>query len=175
MIGKVFTYLGLSLLICSMVIPSSLHFGLFHWQQKQIRKEVKAHFRAGLKPNEISQFQFTQAQFDNLDWEGRDEFFWKGHKYDIVTVKEEAGKIKVQAWLDDKESELRKRFHSLLGKQQPHPQEQDLKLIDYFKNYFIESLNLPKAFARWEAFSSFWQASFSEAHLPTISPPPRQD
>lgn len=131
------TYLGILSLILSLVLPSSLNLSLYHWQGSKIRQEVKAYFKAGLKDSELSTFTFSEIEYRALDWENEHEFIWNNSKYDIVSIVYQGPKIIVKAWLDDKESALRKRFHELLETHQPPPASSDtFKLIDFFKGFF---------------------------------------
>lgn len=172
MFKQALTYLGLSLLICSMVLPSGLHFGLYHYQRKQIRKTVKAHFISGLKKEETRIFNFSEVQYSKLEWDGDDEFVWQERKYDVIAQSSSADGIQIKAWLDDEESELRSRFHRLLRKNQAPPQGEDLKLIDHFKHFFFEEQSSEVAFAKCDPNFNPWQDPVSVPYLNLIGQPP---
>lgn len=173
MFSHLLKYLGLSLLIISLVLPAGLHFGAYHWQRKAIRKEVKAYFKSGLKATEIQVFHFSYADFAALEWEGKEEFIWQNHKYDLITQENSESGITIKAWLDDKESELRQRFHKLLKQHSPPSPQQDLKLIDFFKQYFFALNPSLVAWVDFELKMPYWLPPKSEKHQTLIAPPPR--
>lgn len=172
MFSHLLKYLGLSLLIISLVLPAGLHFGAYHWQRKSIRREVKAYFKSGLKAEEIQVFHFSKENFAQLEWEEKEEFIWQDHKYDLISQEETESGFTIRAWLDDKESELRQRFHELLKQHSPPSPEQEVKLIDFFKQYFYEENLVALAVVGFNSKESFWLGPKSESHLALFYPPP---
>ena len=166
-------YLGLLSLFLILVLPSMLNLGLYKWQRASIKKEVKAIFKSGLKSSEISHFTFSSEQFRKLEWEESSEFIYLGKKFDLIDLQEEEGRIYIQAWLDDKESLLRDRFHALLKKHLPSSTDTDLQLIDLFKGFHQSELMLPLCFDQESINFSHCSDSELELYLYSPSPPPR--
>lgn len=172
MFRSLFTYLGLGAIILSLILPSTLNYGLFKWQSKKVKQEVKALFKSGLQEDELTVFRLEADAYRNLDWEEAGEFIWAGHKYDVLSVEIESGAVILKAWLDDKESSLRQRFHHLLKQHQPQQNNNDLKLIDLFKGFFFQLLSPSKSImieiSQNDRWSSFYQSIFRLLE----SPPP---
>lgn len=167
------TYLGLAALIASLIIPSVLNYGLYTWQSQKLKKEVKTIFKAGLEQSQISSFEFEAVQYQSLEREGKSEFFWEGHKYDLISLDFKKGKVLIKAWLDDKESSLNRQFHNLLKRHQPSSENNDQPLIDYFKGFYFQSITLAyKSFPQSHFGSDVFDASLDPV-LKIVSPPPR--
>lgn len=140
------TYLasiGLSSLIA---LPFLWHLGLYEYQAQANRKEVKALFKAGIAPEELTYFEFSKAQAQNLEWEkaGR-EFFWQGHKYDVYALEENGDQLIISAWLDDKESALKKRFEALLKQHSPSPNQKEQEFFKLLKQQWLDPSEIPSA------------------------------
>lgn len=166
-------YIGLLSLTSILVVPSVLNLGLYRWQRSAIKQEVKSLFKAGLKPSEISHFHLSQEELEKLEWEESHEFIYQGRKYDLISQSEEGGLVHIQAWLDDKESALRDRFHQLLKKHLPSSTDTEVQLIDLFKGFHQPYTEADAVSSPISIFHSAYQASSSEEHLSTKGPPPR--
>ena len=172
MFRSLFTYLGLGALIFSLILPSTLNYGLFKWQSKKVKKEVKALFKSGLQEDELTIFQLEAEAYRNLEWEEAGEFIWAGHKYDVLSIEIERGSVILKAWLDDKESSLRQRFHHLLKQHQPQRNNNDLKLIDLFKGFFFQFHRPSKSIAMETSQNDGWSNFYQSIFRLLESPPP---
>jgi len=166
-------YLGISSLIISLILPSVLNLSLFSWRSLELRKELKARFKSGIPESECTVFLLEALEYQNLDWENATEFFWKDHKYDLIALEVKQGRIQLMAWLDEEESELKRRFHQLLRQHPPEQEDCPLALIDHFKNYFLDWPSAGTAFAEYDFHVDSWINPESSAHLRNLSPPPR--
>jgi len=172
MFQKALKYLGIAAVCISIAVPSLMHFSMYHWQSLKIRQEVKAKFKEGLSADEIQHFSFNKNQYEALNREGEDEFIWQGHKYDIIKITRQGGKIFIEAWLDDAESALRHRFHDMLDRQLPRSTDSEINLLDFFKSFHL----LPfKEMAHQEEnpplFSKYLDLK-GKLSLQSLSPPP---
>ena len=166
-------YIGLLSLTSILVVPSVLNLGLYRWQRSAIKQEVKSLFKAGLKPSEISHFHFSQEELEKLEWEESQEFIYQGRKYDLISQSEEGGLVHLQAWLDDKESALRDRFHQLLKKHLPSTTDTEVQLIDLFKGFHQLHTLADLVSSPITVLNGIYQSSSSEVHLSACAPPPR--
>lgn len=172
MFRSIFTYLGLGALIISLILPSTLNYGLFKWQSKKVKKEVKALFKSGLQENELTIFHLEADTYQNLEWEEAGEFIWAGHKYDVLSVEIAKGSVILKAWLDDKESDLRQRFHKLLKQHQPQRNDSDLKLIDLFKSFYFQFNSSANYFNLETSLIDGWTNLYQSLIRLLESPPP---
>jgi len=172
MFRSLFTYLGLGALIFSLILPSTLNYSLFKWQSKKVKKEVKALFKSGLQEDELTIFQLEAEAYQNLEWEEASEFIWAGHKYDVLSIEIESGSVILKAWLDDKESSLRKRFHHLLKQHQPKRNTDALKLIDLFKGFYFQFVRPSKSWPSHTSYNDHWSSFYQSIYRLLESPPP---
>lgn len=96
------------MLIASMVVAFTGHFGLFKAKQYQARKEIKAIIKAGVPDSLRVDFYLDEIESDpNLFiWIHSKEFRYKGQMYDVVSEREENGRLIVSCIHDIKESGL---------------------------------------------------------------------
>lgn len=101
--------------------PYFTNFICFKQVQLAHRETVKKRFNASLKLDELETFTFSQSQFNELDWDGDDEFYLGKKKYDLYTLEQKGDRLTVWAWWDDKESHLERRFYQMLHQDQNQP------------------------------------------------------
>lgn len=166
-------YFGALSLTFILVLPSLLNLGLYRWQRSTIKQEVKSIFKAGLKPSEISHFLFSKEELEHLEWEESHEFIYQGRKYDLISQCEEGGLVHIQAWLDDKESALRDRFHQLLKKHLPSSSDTEVQLIDLFKGFHQSLAEAILVSSPSNTLNGAYQPPSSKADLKLSLPPPR--
>ncbi len=105
-----------------------------------IRHEVKQLFKAGLDKADLERFHFNADEYAQLNWERqKEEFIWHGKKYDIYEIQHlEDGSLVLLAWLDHRESKLKKGFEALLEKHLPQPLPSEKQVWQQLKNQFLD-------------------------------------
>ena len=155
-------------------LPFLLHWGIYHYELQEIRKEVKAVFKAGLRADELDHFEWTTNEYAMLEWAEQDhEFYHQGLKYDVYSIEKKGDRIYVSAWLDHEESDLKQRFSQLLEKHQPKPNDKEQGFFQLLKNQFLPSAKVLLTPVGPEL--NFAKRNFDLIHwdLERVSPPPR--
>lgn len=91
-----------------MVVAFTGHFGLFKAKQYEARKEIKAMIKAGVPDSLRVNFYLDEIQSNPsvFIWIHSKEFRYKGQMYDVVSQKEENGRVVLSCIHDVKESGL---------------------------------------------------------------------
>ena len=83
--------------------------------KSNIRNTVLKSIRAGVAPEALIVFVFTESESENLNWKKSHEFELNGEMYDIVESKKENGKITYTCFHDTKETKHKRRFYKLIS------------------------------------------------------------
>lgn len=133
---------GISLLFC-LLAPILITYFFLQFQKKQVKREVKWEMIAGLDKEELVLLKLTEAETQSeLRWENSKEFEYKDEMYDIVDMKVKGDTIYYWCWWDHKETKLNNQLDGLLAKvlgNNPHRQETENQLTDFFKKLFCEN------------------------------------
>jgi len=112
------------------------------------RKTVKERFNASLKLEEFEKFIFSQSEFNELSWDGNDEFYLGKRKYDLYKVEQKGDSLIAWAWWDHAESNLEKRFHQMLHRNQNQPlKDKPAISLDKLSKYLASSTPYNRFFA----------------------------
>jgi len=111
----------------------------------QTRKQVKKLIMAGIEKDELTLLKFSINETKNiLEWKHSKEFKYNNNMYDVVYRDTVGDTISYHCWKDDKETEIRFQFDTLLAKKMNDNNtrnSQGKKIIDYFKSLFFHSFN----------------------------------
>jgi hypothetical protein len=165
-------YLIPFLLITAIQLPSLLNVALFLQQKHQVRREVKAIFKEGIKPSDLQKIVLSAREYVQLDWEKPSEFLLRGHKYDVYDVDIDQGFAHLSVWEDHKESALEQKFHSLLAQHQPEPTSNDNALSKIFKDFFFQQILVFGAYAKATLSRAKGYTYYLRPLLGIDSPPP---
>lgn len=112
------------LLLLCFLGPLLGSYAWLQFQKMEARKQAKAHILRGLDRSQLCHFQFSPAENQALEWEGDDEFEWRGNMYDVVEVEIHNGQIHYWCWLDDAETEVERQLErwiaSVTGQDHKH-------------------------------------------------------
>ena len=88
----------------------------FHIRQASIKKTVKKRLRRRMDTESLEQFVFyTADKTEKPEWEGDDEFRYKGEMYDVVEKRVEQGKTIIVCINDKKEALLVKQYKKAIN------------------------------------------------------------
>ena len=82
---------------------------IFYLRQEEIKSEMRAAIRLQSYSEHETDFAFSvndRHSMDQLDWEGDDEFSFKGEMYDVIEKKIEDGKLIIRSIADKRETAL---------------------------------------------------------------------
>lgn len=173
MTRKVF---GILLFAC-LLAPAVVTLSYLQYHKVQVRKAVKHRMIAGIDRSELVLLTFTEREAQQeLRWEHRREFEYKGEMYDIVERKVVGDTLYFWCWWDYAETTLNKKLKSLTTKllgQQPLRKKQQEKTLDFYKKWYSHTYYLatPKGFnkvRRHSAYFSRWQSLY---FTPPVPPP----
>lgn len=166
------------MLIASMVVAFTGHFGLFKAKQYQARKEIKAILKAGVPDSLKVEFYLDEIQSNpNLFiWIHSKEFKYKGELYDVVSEREENGRLVVSCIHDVKESGLFADLDQMIAKQMnADSQNQNSRQhwIKLFQSLFFDSKSVAQQYIQEydQQLFLFWVNFLSVSFNPD-SPPP---
>lgn len=165
-------------LLTTLLFPVFGTLFLFKYQQKMLRREIKAQIVAGLDEEDLVLFVFSEKEKELLDWKHDKEFSFRGVMYDIVKQKNEHGNYYYWCWKDDKETTLHLKLEQLFanayGKDSKN-QQQKVQLNLFNKTLFIPVVeNWKPIFSLVQIVPPNFHYFFSEKSLflPPNSPPP---
>lgn len=174
MIRSILKYSLTALLSSLVALPFALHWGIYFGERELIRASVKEQFESGLESSELSKFQFSEANWNELEHEdGGREFYWLDHKYDLVKLELKNDSVWVWAWLDHRESLLKKRFTKMLNDRYPQPLPSEKELWQQLKQQWLPSAQNTALESKIETGNTNYYASLRDLFLWAESPPPR--
>jgi len=100
--------IGISLAVCFLLNITGYHI-IFYLRQEQIKTEMRAAIRMQTYSEDETDFVFLlndKQSMKQLDWEGDDEFSYKGEMYDVIEKKTEDAKLVIRSIADKKETAL---------------------------------------------------------------------
>ncbi len=123
-----------------LVIPIASTLVFFHYQKKQIRREIKHQIIAGIDKQELVLLKFTEeSAHQQLKWKHSKEFEYKGSMYDIVEKEVRNDTIYYWCWWDHKETALNKQLNKLLSDvmgQNPQKKEKESQVNKFYASLF---------------------------------------
>jgi len=96
------------LLVCFLLNITGYHI-IFYLRQEQIKTEMRAAIRMRTYSEDETDFVFLlndKQSMKQLNWEGDDEFSYKGEMYDVIEKKIEDAKLVIRSIADKKETAL---------------------------------------------------------------------
>ena len=94
--------------VCFLLNITGYHI-IFYLQQEGIKAEMRAAIRMQTYSEDETDFVFSvndKQSMSQLDWEGDDEFSYKGEMYDVIDRKIEDGKLTIRSIADKQETAL---------------------------------------------------------------------
>lgn len=103
----------LSLIIIS---PLWLQLSMLKIEQEICKHQSKKHiFSLKESASELVSFSFSQSEFENIEWEEKGEFAYKGQMFDVVKQEISGKDIKLLCWPDKKEGCIREKIQTLFA------------------------------------------------------------
>jgi predicted nucleic acid-binding Zn ribbon protein len=161
-----------------MVIAFTGHFGLFKAKQYKARKEIKAMIKAGVPDSLRVNFYLDEIQSEPklFIWIHSKEFRYKGQMYDVVSEKEENGRVVLSCIHDVKESGLFADLDNMIQKQMnsdSQHQNSRQQWIKLFQSLFYdENPQVATHQFACEHHTFFFRVNFLSVSFNPESPPP---
>ncbi len=95
-----------SLLIFCVLYQCAGYLFVFEANFLLCRKEMKRAIKAGLDEQELQHFSFTEEEYEQLDWQHKNEFQLNGVLYDVVRTEKHNGTLELACVNDKQESVL---------------------------------------------------------------------
>ena len=160
------------LALCCLLFLNAGYYFLYKCRLAEIKESVRKEILSSRK-HELTKLTFSTEEIDQLDWEEKDEFRYKGEMYDVVSMEKKGDKVIIFCLTDKKEKALKQAFA------ETHRQAPDKNTSgSIFK--FLKAPFLPTAFlvppltssAAANIHSGFLFTIPSFAQL-VLTPPPR--
>jgi len=166
------------MLIASMVVAFSGHFGLFKVKQYKARKEIKAIIKAGVPDSLRVNFYLDEIQSDSKSfvWIHSKEFRYQGQMYDVVSEFEENGRVVLSCIHDVKESGLFADLDQMIAKQMnadsqhQNSRQQWIKLFQSL--FYSQNQNASQNYQEHQKHTFFIWVNFLSVSFNPESPPP---
>lgn len=129
------------LLLIAFCLPAIGTWGLFTYQQRCIRKEIKQKIKAGVPIEQQTQLKFSAAEMESalFFWVNDHEFKYKGTAYDILSQVTQNDTTYFSCIRDEDETRLFKALDeqvSLILNQEGTSKERKQNVIRFYKNLF---------------------------------------
>jgi hypothetical protein len=161
-----------------MVIAFTGHFGLFKAKQYKARKEINAIIKAGVPDSLQVNFYLDEIQSESklFIWIHSKEFRYKGQMYDVISEKEENGRVLLTCIHDVKESGLFADLDKMIQKQMnsdSQHQSSRKQWIKLFQSLFYdENPQVEHHQFAYQLHTFFFRVNFLSVSFNTESPPP---
>lgn len=169
--------LSSAVLLISLVLPIILAYTFFHYQKKQVRKEVKQQIITGIDKEELVLLKFTEEESQTkLKWEHSKEFEYNQEMYDIVEKEIKGDTIYYWCWWDNEETKLNKKLDNLLayalGKD-PKQNENQERLANFYKSLYCEQSSVWHLYSiqTTQTIATYEFNYLSISHTPPVPPP----
>lgn len=166
-------------LLLALLTPPLLVGGWFQLARAELRSEVRQQLLARVEPGELVLLTFSQEEARQvLRWERDDEFEFNGQMYDVVSVREEAGRVHFWCWPDGPETRLNQELEALTAQlfhDAPEPGKQTGWLLYFFKSLYFSDGKPWQALYTYtpEPFQSYREEGYSPPVLSISPSPPR--
>jgi hypothetical protein len=161
--------------VCFFLNITGYHI-LFYFRQEEIKAEMRESIRLQTYSENETDFIVSlndKPSMDQFDWEGDDEFSFKGEMYDVIERKTENGKLIIRSIADKRET-------ALLNKAKDHWNQNEKsnkaaeELFQLLQSLFHSSKTEELVFIK----PSVYKNSFISLQLPSEviqipTPPPR--
>jgi hypothetical protein len=163
------------LLVCFLLNITGYHI-IFYLRQQEIKAEMRTAIRVQTCSGDETDFVFLlsdKQSMKQLDWEGDDEFSYKGEMYDVIEKKITDGKLIIRSIADKQET-------ALLNKANDHwdQNEKSNKVADELFQLLQSLFHSSKTEEFVSIKPSLYRISFISLSLPLQvkkipTPPPR--
>jgi len=166
-------------LLLALLTPPLLVGGWFQLERNELRREVRQRLLDEVEPGELVLLTFSKEEARQaLRWERPDEFEYQGHMYDVVRVREEAGRVHFWCWPDEPETRLNQELEALTAQlfhDAPEPGKQTGRLLYFFKSlYFSDGKPWQALYTNTpELFQPYREEGYSPPVLAISPSPPR--
>lgn len=159
------------------MIPLSGTFLVFKIKKYGIKKEIKNKLFDLASKDELVTFEFNQDEINSLNWKEKNEFELNGNMYDVLRKETKNNLVKLVCFLDEKESNLRLKFYSIVQNTLAKDPiaNSTLELVNtFFKSLYFSKMENKSI----DSFSivDFLDKNnniFPQIFLDIITPPPR--
>jgi hypothetical protein len=163
------------LLVCFLLNITGYHI-IFYLRQQEIKAEMRAAIRVQTYSGDETDFVFLlsdKQSMEQLDWEGDDEFSYKGEMYDVIEKKITDGKLIIRSIADKQETALLNKAKDPWNQNEKSNKVAD-ELFQLLQSLFHSSKTEELVFIK----PSVYRISFISLSLPLQvkkipTPPPR--
>jgi len=167
--------IALLLMACFILNISGAHL-FFTFQKSEVKAEMKRLLKSDLKNDQLSVFTFQIGgkEYNELGWEGDDEFVWNGEMYDVIEKTTANGIITIHCINDKKETELIRNFEKL-NKDASNSKNKAVLMMKLLSNCFITAAISEMRMKIVDAsVKSFFPPDFiSTVKADVLTPPPQ--
>lgn len=124
-----------TILFISLLSPMLFTTAWMQMHRWQVRQELKAVLLSETNNPNLVWLKLSREEAEELHWEGKHEFEWKGSMYDVVSMKTDGDSLHLLCWPDHLETGLGQQLDQLLNQPaDPQQQQKQLSLQDFLKS-----------------------------------------
>jgi len=144
---------------------------VFHVQLSNQKAQMKASLLQSRNRQHTLELSFSKEEALDLQWEGDDEFKWKGEMYDVIVKKTDKGRLVVTCISDKEEEKLLSNYLSTTERNQNGSKNSLTKFtLDNFVPSEVEQLPTYCSFLK-RVFSETSTALLFRSNSIVIPPP----
>jgi len=147
-------------------------------QKSWIKREIKHRILKGIDKKDLVLLNFDSSSKNSIKWDGKDEFEFKGQKYDVVDTEIHQNSISYWCYADHKESKLDRKINKLLSFAVEHHQrhrESSKRMIKFYKSFYFSTPKTLNYFINSNTGElQFYQNLYQSIDMIISTPPPKR-
>ncbi|MBN2892524.1 MAG: hypothetical protein JXL97_11705 [Bacteroidales bacterium] len=166
------------LFIFIFIAPFYGTFLYFHFEKKELKKEIKKELITGINKKELVKFSVSSEEIQTkFDWKTKNEFSYQNQLYDIVSTDTKKDSVIFWCWKDNKETNLYAQLNNILSKiigENAQDKDNQQKIINFYNSFYFTSCFIWKAEIHQKEYKNVeYSKNFSSLKIAPLYPPPK--